>query len=31
LRRDGNWTVEAQDENGRVLARKTFVASSEEL
>jgi len=31
LRRDGNWAVEAQDENGRVLARKTFVASSEKL
>jgi cytoskeletal protein RodZ len=31
LRRDGNWAVEAQDENGRVLARETFVASSGKL
>jgi len=31
LRRDGNWTVEAQDENGRVLARETFVATSRKL
>lgn len=29
LRRDGNWAVEAHDEQGRVLARETFVASSE--
>ncbi|TDI46163.1 MAG: DUF2914 domain-containing protein [Acidobacteria bacterium] len=27
LRRAGNWAVEAQDEDGRVLARKTFVAT----
>ena len=27
LRHDGNWAVEAQDEDGRVLARKTFVAT----
>jgi len=27
LRRSGEWTVEAQDENGNVLARRTFVAS----
>jgi cytoskeleton protein RodZ len=31
LRRDGNWTVEAQDEDGRVLARATFVATSRKL
>jgi cytoskeletal protein RodZ len=31
LRRDGNWAVEVQDENGRVLARETFVASSGKL
>lgn len=29
LRRGGNWAVEAHDENGRVLARKTFVATGE--
>ncbi len=28
VRRDGNWAVEAQDEQGRVLARETFVARS---
>ncbi len=28
LRRAGNWSVEAQDEQGRVLARETFVASN---
>jgi cytoskeletal protein RodZ len=31
LRRDGNWAVEVQDENGRVLARQAFVASSGKL
>ena len=31
LRRDGTWTVEAQDEEGRVLARETFVATSRKL
>jgi len=31
LRRDGTWTVEAQDEQGRVLARETFVATSRKL
>ena len=31
LRRDGNWTVEAQDEDGRVLARESFVATSRKL
>ncbi len=31
LRRGGLWTVEAQDEQGRVLARETFVATSRKL
>lgn len=30
LRSDGNWAVEAQDEDGRVLARKTFLATGGE-
>ncbi len=31
LRGDGTWTVEAQDEQGRVLARQTFVATGRKL